>query len=90
MAFLAKGRILVAAVVAVLALATGAQAAGSCGKTGAGFDAWKQDFAAQAVLMQAGLDRDAEVYGQGAHQFLGVKIVLQGGARFPGTLYWIE
>ena len=48
MAFLAKGRILAATVVAVLALATGAQAAASCGKTGAGFDAWKQDFAAQA------------------------------------------
>ncbi|MBZ9710003.1 murein transglycosylase [Mesorhizobium sp. B3-2-1] len=48
MAFLAKGRILAAAVVAVLGLATGAQAAASCGKTGAGFDAWKQDFAAEA------------------------------------------
>src|SRR3954463_2046448 len=48
MAFLAKGRILAAAVVAALGLATGAQAAASCGKTGAGFEAWKQDFAAQA------------------------------------------
>lgn len=48
MAFLAKGRIFVAAAVAVLALATGAQAAGSCGKTGAGFEAWKQEFAAEA------------------------------------------
>ncbi|QKC99383.1 lytic murein transglycosylase [Mesorhizobium sp. NZP2298] len=48
MALLAKGRILAAALVAVLGLATGAQAAGSCGKTGAGFDAWKQDFAADA------------------------------------------
>ncbi|TGS08583.1 murein transglycosylase, partial [Mesorhizobium sp. M4B.F.Ca.ET.190.01.1.1] len=49
MAFLAKGRMFAAAtVMAVLALATGAQAAGSCGKNGAGFDAWKQDFAAQA------------------------------------------
>ena len=48
MAFLAKGRIFVAAVVAVLALATGAQAAASCGKTGAGFEAWKPEFAAEA------------------------------------------
>jgi membrane-bound lytic murein transglycosylase B len=48
MAILAKGKMFAAAVVAVLALATGAQAAASCGKTGAGFDAWKQDFAAQA------------------------------------------
>jgi membrane-bound lytic murein transglycosylase B len=48
MAILAKGKMFAAAVVAVLALATGAQAAASCGKTGAGFEAWKQDFAAQA------------------------------------------
>jgi membrane-bound lytic murein transglycosylase B len=47
MALFAKGKIFVAAVVAVLALATGAQAA-SCGKTGAGFEAWKQEFAAEA------------------------------------------
>jgi membrane-bound lytic murein transglycosylase B len=47
MAFLAKGKMFAAAVVAVLALATGAQAA-SCGKNGAGFDAWKQEFAAEA------------------------------------------
>ena len=47
MAFLAKGRIFAAAVVAVLALATGAQAA-SCGKNSAGFEAWKQEFAAEA------------------------------------------
>jgi len=48
MALFAKGRVFVAAAVAVFALATGAQAAASCGKTGAGFDAWKSDFAAQA------------------------------------------
>jgi len=48
MALFAKGKIFVAAMVAVLALATGAEAAASCGKNGAGFDAWKQDFAAQA------------------------------------------
>jgi membrane-bound lytic murein transglycosylase B len=48
MALLAKGRIFVTAVVAVLALATGAQAAASCGKTGAGFEAWKPEFAAEA------------------------------------------
>lgn len=47
MAFLAKGRIFAAALVAMLALATGAQAA-SCGKNGAGFEAWKQEFAAEA------------------------------------------
>ncbi|RVA01078.1 murein transglycosylase, partial [Mesorhizobium sp. M7A.F.Ca.US.001.02.1.1] len=48
MAILAKGKMFAAAAMAVLALATGAQAAASCGKTGAGFEAWKQDFAAQA------------------------------------------
>ncbi|BCG92041.1 lytic murein transglycosylase [Mesorhizobium sp. 131-2-1] len=48
MAFLAKGKIFAAVVTAVLALATGAQAAASCGKNGAGFEAWKQGFAAQA------------------------------------------
>lgn len=48
MAFLAKGKMFAAAaVMAMLALATGAQAA-SCGKNGAGFDAWKQEFAAEA------------------------------------------
>ncbi|RUX42317.1 murein transglycosylase, partial [Mesorhizobium sp. M7A.F.Ca.US.014.04.1.1] len=45
MAILAKGKMFAAAAMAVLALATGAQAAASCGKTGAGFEAWKQDFA---------------------------------------------
>jgi membrane-bound lytic murein transglycosylase B len=50
MAFFAKRRIFAAAaaVVAMLGLATGAEAAASCGKNGAGFDAWKQDFAAEA------------------------------------------
>lgn len=49
MAFFAKGKMFAAAtVVALLALGTGAQAAASCGKSSAGFDAWKQDFAAQA------------------------------------------
>ncbi|MER9596539.1 MULTISPECIES: lytic murein transglycosylase [unclassified Mesorhizobium] len=49
MAFLAKGKMFVTAtVVAVLALATGAQAAASCGKNSAGFDAWKPEFAAEA------------------------------------------
>ncbi|MER8723713.1 lytic transglycosylase domain-containing protein [Mesorhizobium sp. M0045] len=47
MAFLAKKMFVVATVVAVLALATGAQAA-SCGKSGAGFEAWKPEFAAEA------------------------------------------
>ena len=48
MAILAKGKMFASAVVAVLALATGAQAAASCGKTGAGFEAWKPEFAAEA------------------------------------------
>ncbi len=48
MALFAKGRVFVAAAVAVFALATGAQAAASCGKTGAGFEAWKSEFAAEA------------------------------------------
>ncbi|TIV13922.1 MAG: murein transglycosylase, partial [Mesorhizobium sp.] len=48
MAFFAKGRIFAAAVVATLALTAGAEAAPSCGKNGAGFDAWKQDFAGEA------------------------------------------
>jgi membrane-bound lytic murein transglycosylase B len=48
MAILAKGKIFAAAaLVAVLALGTGAHAA-SCGNNGAGFDAWKQEFAAEA------------------------------------------
>jgi membrane-bound lytic murein transglycosylase B len=48
MALFAKGKIFAATVVAVLALATGAQASASCGKTGAGFEAWKPEFAAEA------------------------------------------
>ncbi|UDL87495.1 lytic transglycosylase domain-containing protein [Mesorhizobium sp. PAMC28654] len=48
MAFLAKGKIFAAAALAVFAMATGTQAAPSCGKTGAGFDAWKPGFAAEA------------------------------------------
>jgi membrane-bound lytic murein transglycosylase B len=48
MALFAKKGIFVAAALAVLAMATGAEAAASCGKNGAGFDAWKQDFAADA------------------------------------------
>lgn len=47
MAFLAKGKMLMAAAIALLGLATGAQAA-SCGDTGAGFEQWKADFANQA------------------------------------------
>ncbi|TRC96415.1 murein transglycosylase [Mesorhizobium sp. WSM4303] len=48
MALFAKGKIFAATLVAVLALATGAQAGASCGKTGAGFEAWKPEFAAEA------------------------------------------
>ncbi|MEI8697946.1 lytic murein transglycosylase [Mesorhizobium sp. ISC15] len=47
MAFLAKGKIYTAAALMMLAAATGAQAA-QCGKTSAGFEAWKADFAAEA------------------------------------------
>ncbi|RWN62110.1 MAG: murein transglycosylase [Mesorhizobium sp.] len=47
MAFLAKGKIYAAAALMMLAAATGAQAA-QCGKTSAGFEAWKADFAAEA------------------------------------------
>jgi membrane-bound lytic murein transglycosylase B len=47
MAFLAKGKIYAAAAAMMLAAVTGAQAA-SCGKNSAGFDAWKQEFAAEA------------------------------------------
>ncbi|PDQ17545.1 murein transglycosylase [Mesorhizobium sanjuanii] len=47
MAFLAKGKIYAAAALMMVAAATGAQAA-SCGKSGAGFDAWKPEFAAEA------------------------------------------
>jgi len=49
MAFLAKGRMIAAAAVALLVLAGGAAQAASCGNTAAGFDAWKADFAAQAA-----------------------------------------
>ncbi len=48
MAFFAKGRIAAAAVAIVFAATVGAQAAGQCGNTGAGFEAWKADFANEA------------------------------------------
>lgn len=49
MAVLAKGKIVfAAAAVAALALATGAQAAGKCGKDGGGFDAWVDAYKADA------------------------------------------
>ncbi|RWK60527.1 lytic transglycosylase domain-containing protein [Mesorhizobium sp.] len=47
MAFFAKGKILAAAASMMLAAATAAQAA-QCGDTGAGFEAWKAEFAAEA------------------------------------------
>ncbi|MET3579158.1 membrane-bound lytic murein transglycosylase B [Mesorhizobium robiniae] len=47
MAFLAKGKIFAAAALMMLTAATGAQAA-QCGRTSAGFEAWKADFAAEA------------------------------------------
>ena len=48
MAFLAKGRLLVAVGAAVIGLLTGAAQAASCGKSAAGFDAWKTEFAQEA------------------------------------------
>jgi membrane-bound lytic murein transglycosylase B len=48
MAFLAKGKIFAAAVAALFAITAGAQAAASCGDTGAGFETWKADFANEA------------------------------------------
>ncbi|WP_419695244.1 lytic murein transglycosylase [Mesorhizobium muleiense] len=47
MAFFAKAKILAAAASMMLAAATAAQAA-QCGKTGAGFEAWKAEFAQEA------------------------------------------
>ncbi|CAH2406810.1 lytic murein transglycosylase [Mesorhizobium escarrei] len=47
MAFFAKAKILAAAASMMLAAATAAQAA-QCGNTGAGFEAWKAEFAAEA------------------------------------------
>lgn len=48
MAFAAKGKIFVAAAVAVLALATGAEAAGKCGNDSSGFAAWVEAYKANA------------------------------------------
>ncbi|WP_192361042.1 lytic murein transglycosylase [Mesorhizobium mediterraneum] len=47
MAFFAKGKIFAAAALMMLAAATAAQAA-QCGNNGAGFEAWKAEFAAEA------------------------------------------
>jgi membrane-bound lytic murein transglycosylase B len=49
MAFLAKGKIFAAAIAALFLATAGAHAAASCGNTGAGFDAWKADFAKEAA-----------------------------------------
>ncbi len=48
MAFLAKGKMIAAAGIALLGLATGAAQAASCGDTAAGFEEWKVEFAAEA------------------------------------------
>jgi len=48
MAFLAKGKVLVAVGTAVFALLCGGAQAASCGKSAAGFDQWKADFAQEA------------------------------------------
>ena len=47
MAFFAKGKMLIAAGIALFGLATGAQAA-SCGNNGAGYEQWKVEFASEA------------------------------------------
>ena len=46
MALLAKGKVFAATVLAVVAAATGAQAAGKCGKDGSGFTAWVEAYKA--------------------------------------------
>ncbi|KRA00345.1 lytic transglycosylase [Mesorhizobium sp. Root157] len=48
MAVLAKGRVFAAATLAALMMATGAQAAGQCGKDGSGFAAWTEAYKADA------------------------------------------
>ncbi|KQZ14969.1 MULTISPECIES: lytic transglycosylase domain-containing protein [unclassified Mesorhizobium] len=48
MAVFAKGKIFAAAALAALGLLTGAAQAASCGKTAAGFEEWKADFANEA------------------------------------------
>ncbi|MER8481614.1 lytic transglycosylase domain-containing protein [Mesorhizobium sp. M1322] len=53
MAFFAKGKIFAAAASMMLAAATGAQAA-QCGNTGAGFEAWKAEFAQEAKASGVG------------------------------------
>ena len=53
MAFFAKGKIVMAAIAAVFAATAGAQAA-SCGKSAAGFDQWKGEFAQQAKAAGVG------------------------------------
>lgn len=54
MAVLAKGKMLVAVGAAVLGLLTGAAQAASCGKSAAGFDQWKADFAQEAAAAGVG------------------------------------
>jgi lytic murein transglycosylase len=48
MAFLAKGKIFVATALAVFAMASGAEAAGKCGKDSSGFAAWVEAYKADA------------------------------------------
>ena len=49
MALLAKGKVFAATVLAVVAAATGAQAAGKCGKDGSGFTAWVEAYKSDAA-----------------------------------------
>lgn len=54
MAFLAKGKILMAIGAAVFGLLTGAAHAASCGKSAAGFEQWKSEFAQEAQAAGVG------------------------------------
>jgi len=54
MAFVAKMRTFALAGAGLFALATGGAQAAGCGKTGAGFEDWKQEFAAEASAQGVG------------------------------------
>lgn len=54
MAFFAKGKIVLTALAAMFAVTAGAHAAASCGKSAAGFEEWKADFAQEAKASGVG------------------------------------
>lgn len=54
MAFSANAKRLAVAVIALLGTAAGSAHAASCGKTGAGFEDWKQEFAQEAAAQGVG------------------------------------